>query len=203
MKNSQVKYAGQSSETHCLPCYRPQTKFCGKVIFSEACVKNSVHSGGGIGIQGALKQGVGIPACFAGGIPACLAGLQGVGVSRSTPKGEVEGSGRVVSRTIPGEGGVSQHALRQTPSPLDGYCHGRYASYWNAFLYIKFVFRLQDKTANPHTPTLQPRRLYHPSHPRSGLVGLTSRLEDNRIATEAVSSLTITVYLQQQNKPSE
>ena len=33
---------------------------------------------------------------------------------------------------------VSQHALRQTPPPLlaDGYCCGRYASYWNAFLYL-------------------------------------------------------------------
>ena len=33
------------------------------------------------------------------------------------------------------QGGVciSQHALRQTP-PADGYCCGRYASYWNAFL---------------------------------------------------------------------
>ena len=27
-------------------CYRPQ-RSCGKVIFSEACVKNSVHGGGG------------------------------------------------------------------------------------------------------------------------------------------------------------
>ena len=39
-----------------------------------------------------------------------------------------------VSRPRPG-GGVSQHALKQT-SPVDGYCCGRYASYWNAFLLI-------------------------------------------------------------------
>ena len=33
---------------------------------------------------------------------------------------------------------VSQYALRQTPPPLpaDGYCCGRYASYWNAFLLL-------------------------------------------------------------------
>ena len=31
-------------------------------------------------------------------------------------------------------GGVSQHALRQTP-PVDGYCCRQYASYWNAFLF--------------------------------------------------------------------
>ena len=35
-------------------------------------------------------------------------------VSRPTPKGELEGSGGGVSRPTPG-GGVSQHALRQTP----------------------------------------------------------------------------------------
>ena len=82
----------------------------------------------------------GIPACIAGGIPACLAaGLGGVvsqhalQVSRPTPRGEVEGDlargglqahteggswgdlARVgVSRPIP-RGGLSQHALRQTP----------------------------------------------------------------------------------------
>ena len=32
-----------------------------------------------------------------------------------------------------GRGGVSQHALRQTPPPVDGYCCGQYTSYWNAF----------------------------------------------------------------------
>ena len=35
---------------------------------------------------------------------------------------------------------VSQHALRQTPPPgRDGYCCGRYASYWTAFLSFFFV----------------------------------------------------------------
>ena len=77
------------------------------------------------------SPGDGIPACLAGGIPACLAaGLQGV--FWPTPwGGEVEGSGQGglqahtgggVSRPTLGEGspgphlgGVSQHALRQTP----------------------------------------------------------------------------------------
>ena len=41
---------------------------------------------------------------------------------------------------VPARGGllpgglVSQHALRQTPPGRDGYCCGRYASHWNAFL---------------------------------------------------------------------
>ena len=42
----------------------PANEVWGKVIFSAACVKNSVHGGGG-----------GIPACIAGGIPACLAAV--------------------------------------------------------------------------------------------------------------------------------
>ena len=38
-------------------------------------------------------------------------------------------------------GGVSQHALRQPPP--DGYCCGRYTSYWNAFLFT-FNFYLKE-----------------------------------------------------------
>ena len=59
----------------------------------------------GVVSQHALQQvswGGGIPACLAGGIPACLAGLQGEGVSRPTPRGEVEGSGW-------GGGGLQAH----------------------------------------------------------------------------------------------
>ena len=40
-------------------------------------------------------------------------------------------------------GGVSQHALRQTP-PADGYCCGRYASYWNVFLLEFFLKKLNE-----------------------------------------------------------
>ena len=76
-----------------------------------------------------------------GGIPACLAGyqahsqgeLEGLrGLARSTPRGEVEGSGwgglqahtqgspRPTPWGVPGphQGGVSQHALRQTPQQM-------------------------------------------------------------------------------------
>ena len=76
-------------------------------------------------------------------------------VSRPRPRVEVKVSGWGVSRPTLGGvqaysrgggvqahtegGGVSQHALRQTP-PADGYCCGRYASYWNAFLFsIRFA----------------------------------------------------------------
>ena len=42
-------------------------------------------------------------------------------------------------QTLPGS--------RQPPPPADGYCCGRYASYWNAFLFI-FVFVLCKPTLN-------------------------------------------------------
>ena len=63
----------------------------GKVIFSQACVKNSVHRGGGCLLLGCLLRRV----------------------------------------SAPGEGGGVSGG-----DPPDGYCCGRYASYWNAFLFI-------------------------------------------------------------------
>ena len=62
-----------------------------------------------------------------GGIPACLAVLQ----AHTRGGGRLRGlAGGLQAHT---QGGVSQHALSQTPP--DGYCCGRYASYWNAFLF--------------------------------------------------------------------
>ena len=54
---------------------------------------------------------------------------------------------------LPG-GRVSQHTLRQTPPPpgRDGHCCGRYASYWNAFLFnnlfaaVNQVFRCKSSS---------------------------------------------------------
>ena len=54
----------------------PANEVWGKVIFSEACVKNSVDKGRGVG---------GIPACIAGGIPACLSAGVGGGGNPSMP----------------------------------------------------------------------------------------------------------------------
>ena len=56
-------------------------------------------------------------------------------VSRPTAKGEVEGD-------LSGGGGVSAPEGVPAPggdTPHDGYCCGRYASYWNAFLLL-FAF---------------------------------------------------------------
>ena len=117
-------------------------KVWGKVIFSEACVKNSVHGGGGGWYPSMhFRFYPSMPCRYLGGIPACLAGLQahtqggswGVwprGVSRPTPGGlQAHTWGGLQAQTQ----GVSQHALRQT-FPADGYCWGWYTSYWNAFL---------------------------------------------------------------------
>ena len=133
-----------------LRIFTVRKRSCGKVIFSEACVKNSVHRGGG-----------GIPACIAGGIPACLVGLWGGGiskclaglqahiqggssgvwprgVSRPTSRGgglqvhtgglqaHTRGVSRPipggVSRPTPGMGGISACTEADTPPPADGHC---------------------------------------------------------------------------------
>ena len=47
------------------PCYRPQ-RSCGKVIFSEVCLKNSVHGEGGCVCGRGGMYGWGV--CMAGGI---------------------------------------------------------------------------------------------------------------------------------------
>ena len=60
-------------------------------------------------------------------------GRAGEGVSRPAPMGEVEGSG-----------------LRGSPGPHpDGYCCGRYASYWNAFL-LNLIFEQKVKKQKTH-----------------------------------------------------
>ena len=93
--------------------------------------------------------------CIRGWYPAMPCRPTPGGVSRPTPRGglqvHTQGVSRPTTRGSPGPhlggspgphlggppgphlGGVSQHALRQTP-PMDGYCRGQYASYWNAFL---------------------------------------------------------------------
>ena len=73
-------------------------------------------------------------ACLVGGSPACLAGLQG-GLQAHT-EGGLQAHTQEGGLQAHTQGGVSQRALRHTPLPTaDGYCCGRYASYWNAFLF--------------------------------------------------------------------
>ena len=61
-----------------VPCYRPQ-RSCGKVIFSQTCVKNCVHEGEACVVRGACMAGGvhGRGVCVAGGCAAggvCIAG---------------------------------------------------------------------------------------------------------------------------------
>ena len=52
------------------------------------------------------------------------------------PGGKLRGlAGRGVSRPTPGGGVCIQACTEADPPPVDGYCHGQYASYWNAFLF--------------------------------------------------------------------
>ena len=55
------------------------------------------------------------------------------------PGGSLGHTWEGVSRPTP-RGCVSQHALGRHP-PVDGYCHGQYASYWNAFLFQLIFFK--------------------------------------------------------------
>ena len=89
----------------------------------------------------------------------CLSVHRG-GVSRPRPRGDIEGSGRGgvgVSRPRPRRGGWGS-------DPEDGYCCGRYASYWNEFLSFTFLnielgLNLQIGFVFPCQSILQPEQL--------------------------------------------
>ena len=101
--------------------YRPQRSY-GKVIFSQASVSHSVHRGG----------------CLADTLPRQT-------THRQTPPADIHPDRHPQADTH------RRHPPRQThtpgrhpppadtPLPADGYCCGRYASYWNAFLFIVVV----------------------------------------------------------------
>ena len=95
--------------------------------------------------------GGGISACIAGGIPACLAaGPWGVvsqnalQVSRPTPRGKFRGIWPEGSPDPHPRGELKGVCSRGSAcfrggvveTPQDGYCCGRYVSYWNAFLLL-------------------------------------------------------------------
>ena len=104
-------------------CYRPQ-RSCGKVIFSQACVKNSVHWGGGC-----------LPQCMLGYTPrADTPSRVDTPSDRQLPWADIPW------QTLPPPG--SRH-----PLPADGYCCEWHVSSWNAFLlrlalknyFVKFI----------------------------------------------------------------
>ena len=95
--------------------YRPQ-RSCGKVIFSQASVSHSVHSGG----------------CLADTPPWADTPLADHRLGQThSPPGRHPRADSPLGRHPP-----DRHPPGQTPL-ADGYCSGRYASYWNAFLLKK------------------------------------------------------------------
>ena len=105
--------------------YRPQ-RSCEGYVFTRVC--HAVHRGGGGMIsQHALQQGGGVCVCT---IPACLAvgGVCSQGGACSRGRSAL-GGGVCSGGRVPAPGGHGD------PPEADGYCCGRYASYWNAFLF--------------------------------------------------------------------
>ena len=101
-------------------CYRPQRSW-GKVIFLEACVKNSVHSGGGGG--GGVR-----------GRGACVRG------------GGICGRGMCMVGGCAWQGGMrGTHALPPGRYYEIRSMSGRYASYWNPFLFNYFPLVVGQK----------------------------------------------------------
>ena len=140
--------------------YRPQTKFA-KVMFLHLSVSHFVHRGVSTPTPWGEVEGSGqggsphphprgeIEGSGHGGSPGPHPGGRLTGLARGSPGPHPKGGGWEVllggglqSHTWggpgPDPGGVSQHALRQTPSAADCYCCGQYASYWNAFLFSCF-----------------------------------------------------------------
>ena len=103
----------------------------GKVMFSKACVKNSVYSVGGGGGVGSGVYPLGKPPLVRH-------------PPRQTPP---------PSKHPPGQTPPSRHTPqadttprgRQSPLPADGHGLGQYASYWNASLYLKVFTPLMKK----------------------------------------------------------
>ena len=93
LKTMESLQNGVATHFQVTPLLPPANEVWGKVIFSETCVKNSVHRGG---------------ACSRGMVPAPRSGAW---------------SGGCLVLGVPGR------------DPPNGYCCGRYASYWNAFLF--------------------------------------------------------------------
>ena len=93
--------------------YRPRRRSCGKVVFSQVCVKNYVHRG----VSASVHAGIHTPS-----------------PGQTPPLGRHPRLGR----------------QPPTPHKAEGYCCGRYASYWNAFLMLR-MYKIESsnrKTCN-------------------------------------------------------
>ena len=93
----------------------------GKVMFSQACVKNSVHGGE---VYTSPPRADTLP------------GRHPMGI-HPPPQADTSQSRHLPRQTPPWPStSLGRHLLPGQTLPLaDGYCCGRYASYWNAFLF--------------------------------------------------------------------
>ena len=116
----------------------------------------------------------------------CVSVHRGVpGPGGSAPRGCLVSGGCLVL----GVGGlVSQHALRQTPSPgRNSHWCGRYASYWNAFLFcfgdlLKFIVVINSVMLFQYCPIGKHERLFlhKNSELKWGLLSVTHNELDQR-----------------------
>ena len=127
--------------------FLPPQQSRGKVIFSEACVKNSVHRGGhawqggmcgrGCAWQGAYMMG---GMCGRGG--ACVAGGHAW-------QGDMHGGGGMHGRGCAWQGCAWQGGMHGRYYEIRS-MSGRYTSYWNAFLFHNFILFI-DTSNNAHS----------------------------------------------------
>ena len=101
-------------------------RICGKVMFPQACVKNSVHSGEKCTHPWADTPSGQTP--YLGRYPLWPDTAPGRYPLGRHPPGQTPHHGQTSRRAD------SPSPLEQTPT--DSHCSGRYASYGNAFLYI-------------------------------------------------------------------
>ena len=100
-----------SQESQRFRTFTVRKRSCGKVMFSQACVKNSVRGGGGVHPPGQTPSG-----------------------RPPSPYADTLLPGQVDTPLGRHPSWAGRHPPEQTPPPADGCCSGRYASYWNAFL---------------------------------------------------------------------
>ena len=123
--------------------YQPQRSWA-KVIFSQVCVKNSVHRGGGC-------------------LPQCMLGYTPAGRGRPPREQTPLGPGRQPPQTRQSPPGQGRHPqtrqttplTRQTPREADSSIRSTsswYASYWNAFLFDFVSEFMICRDISLHTP---------------------------------------------------
>ena len=108
---------------------------CGKVMFSQACVKNSVQAGGGDPCR-ETPPWADHPWLDTPWSTDTPLGRHLLPRAANTPGIHPSGQTSTWAKT---PHSPDQTHPGQTPHPRDGHCSGRYASYWNDFLFqMKF-----------------------------------------------------------------